>query len=404
MNTNRCLLPVIAGILLAVPPCAFGAWVGTWVTAQQLTEPANMPPAPGLAGSTLRQVIHPTLSGPRLRLVLSNVFGDGPLALGAIHVARSAGGSAIEPGSDAPVTFGGLAAITIPAGVSMISDPLAYDVMAQQNLAITLNVVSAPAALTGHPGSRTTSYIQSGDAVTAPTLTGARTTDHWYLLSEVDVWAAKPAAAVVVLGDSITDGRGSTTNENNRWPDNLARRLATGPAPDAVAVLNQGIGGNNLLHNGLGPSALARFDRDVLGPSGVRWLIVFEGVNDIGGAVGARARHHPAATAADIIAALHQIAERARSHALRVYGATITPFGGSATYFTPESETDRQTVNQWIRTTADFDAVVDFDAAVREPANPTRLAAACDSGDHLHPSVEGYRLMAAAIDLKLLTP
>ncbi|HVU16792.1 MAG TPA: SGNH/GDSL hydrolase family protein [Candidatus Didemnitutus sp.] len=363
-----------------------------------------MPPAPGLTGETLREIIHPTLSGPRLRLVLSNVFGNAPLVLDAVRVAQSAGASAISPATDTAVTFNGSQAITIPPGASLLSDPVSFAVVAQRDIAVSLSVRSAPAALTGHPGSRTTSYIQAGDLAGAADLPKAHAVDHWYLLAEVDVPAAPPASAVIVIGDSITDGRGSTTNGNNRWPDNLARRLEADPATAGIAVLNQGIGGNALLHGGLGPTALARFDRDVLGPCGGRWLIVFEGINDLGGATGARAHGRPATTAADLIGALRQIAERGHSHGLRVYGATITPFSGFTMYYTPESEADRRAINQWIRTTSELDAVIDFDAAVRDPADASRLVAAYDCGDHLHLSVAGYERLAASIDLKLFQP
>jgi lysophospholipase L1-like esterase len=392
----------LTGALRAAPEG--GRWVGTWVSAQQLTEPGNLPPAPGLAGCTLRQVIHPTLAGDRVRVTFSNVFGHRPLMIASAHLARSAGDSAIESGSDQPLTFAGAASVTIEAGASMISDAVPFKVDAGKNLAVTLYLQAAPADLTGHPGSRTTSFIQAGDAVAAPSLTDARRVDHWYLLGGVDVWTRKSAAAVVVMGDSITDGRGSTTNGNDRWPDDFARRLAGSPATANVAVLNQGIGGNRLLRDGLGPNVLARFDRDVLAPPGVRWLIVFEGVNDLGTAVGARAKHAPAASAADIIAALRQIVVRAHAHGLRVYGATITPFEGFTAYSTPESEADRQKVNQWIRTSGFLDAVIDFDAAVRDPNHPARLAAAFDCGDHLHPSVAGHSELGRAVDLALFGP
>jgi lysophospholipase L1-like esterase len=232
-------------------------------------------------------------------------------------------------------------------------------------------------------------------AATAAELPGAVTTDHWYVLAGLDVVA--DGAAVVTLGNSITDGRGSGTNRNNRWPDNLARRLQSDPRTRQVAVLNAGIGGNKVLSGGLGPTALERLDRDVLQQSGVRWVIVFEGVNDIGGA---REPGAAAAVGRDLVLAYRQIIARAHARGLRVFGGTITPFGGSG-YDDAEREDARQAVNRWIRDSGAFDAVIDFDAAVRDPANPRRLAPAADSGDHLHPGEEGYRLMAAAIDLRL---
>jgi lysophospholipase L1-like esterase len=378
-----------------------GRWVGTWVSMPQLTEPHNLPPAPGLKGATLRQIIQPALSGRKLRVTFSNAFGDGPVTLASAHVARSKGDSAIEPATDHSLTFSGEAGVTIQPGALMISDPIAFDVVALENLAITVQFETVPAGITGHPGSRTTSFIQAGDAVSSASLPDAVRTDHWYYLSGVDVWAHPEAQAIVVLGDSITDGRGSTTNKNDRWPNLLSRRLLANPPTKYVSVLNQGAGGNRVLRDGLGPNALARLDRDIIAQAGVRWLIVFEGVNDIGTAVGARKSGVPGATAKDLIAAYQQIITRAHTHDIVVYGCTIMAFEGFSAYSTSESEADRQTVNDWIRNSGEFDGVIDFDAITRDPSNPARLSAEVDGGDHLHPSAAGYRIMADAIDLGL---
>ena len=378
-------------------------WVGTWMAAQQLVEPGNLPPAPGLADATLRQVVHVSLGGKSLRVRFSNEFGRAPLTLVSARMARSAGGAAIDAATDRALTFGGRAAATIAGGAALLSDPLDFDLPPLANLAVTIHVRGAPPEVTGHPGSRTTSYLRAGNAVSAPTLPDAVPVDHWYFLAGIDVRAPRDAGAVVILGDSITDGRGSTTNRNDRWPDVFARRLLASPVTAPVSVLNAGIGGNRLLRDGLGPNALGRLDRDVLAQPGVRWLIVLEGINDIGTAASARAKGEPAATANDLIAAYNQIIERARARGIRVYGATIMPFEGFsyAGYFTPESEAARQTVNAWIRTSGRFDAVIDFDAVTRDPANPLRLSPGVDGGDHLHPSAEGYRIMGEAIDLGL---
>ena len=378
-----------------------GRWVASWVAAQQLTEPHNLPPAPGLAGQTLRQMIQPSLGGRRLRVTLSNAFGDGDLTVDSVRVARSAGLAAIDPSSDRALTFAGAPSVTIPRGAVMVSDAIPFDVAPLANLAVTMHLVSVPAALTGHPGSRTTSFIQAGDVSSAPDLRGPATIDHWYVLSGLDVWADPRAAAIVVLGDSITDGRGSTTNKNDRWPNLLSQRLRANPAFADVAVLNAGMGGNRLLRDGIGPNALARFERDVLAVPGARWLVVLEGVNDIGTAVDARKRGEGAATAADVIGAYRQMIVRAHSHGLRVYFATIMPFEGFAAYSSAQSEADRQEVNRWIRGGGELDGVIDFDAIARDPAHPARLAASVDGGDHLHPSAAGYRIMADAIDLSL---
>jgi lysophospholipase L1-like esterase len=397
-------VPAPAASASAAPAVERAAkWVGTWAASPQLTEDANLPPAPGLADTTLRQVVHVSIGGSRLRVRFSNAFGATPLVLVAARLAHSAGGAAIRGDSDRPLTFHGSPAVTIPAGALFVSDPLDFDLAPLSDVTVTVYLKGAPAEVTGHPGSRTTSYLSPGNAVSAVDLPGAARVDHWYFLGGIDVTAAPATAAVATLGDSITDGRGSTTNGNDRWPDNLARRLQSAKGTRGVAVVNHGIGGNRLLRDGLGPSALARLDRDVVAQPGLRWLIVLEGINDIGTRVRARDRGEPFATASDIIAAYEQIVTRAHAHGIRAYGATILPFEGFAAYAAADAEADRQTVNRWIRTSGVFDAVIDFDAVMRDPGVPTRLAAAVDSGDHLHPSAAGYKVMADAIDLKLFS-
>ena len=402
---------VIAAALVSIAPAPAGQraaggsdiWVATWAAAPQLTEPANLPPAPGFADATLRQALHVSIGGQRIRVRFSNAFGRTPLTLQAVRVARAAGGSAADPATSRALTFGGRSAVIIPEGALAVSDPVDFDLPPLSDLAVTVRLTGAPADVTGHPGSRTTSYLQAGDAMAAADLAAAVRVEHWYFLSGVDVVADSAALAVAILGDSITDGRGSTTDGNNRWPDNLARRLQAAEPTKRVSILNLGIGGNRLLRDGLGPNGLARLDRDVLAQPGVRWLIVFEGINDIGTASAARAKGDPAATAEDIIGAYEQIIEHAHALGIRVYGATLMPFEGFAysNYFTPEGEADRRKVNEWIRTSGRFDAVIDFDAVTRDPDRPARLSAAVDGGDHLHPSAAGYRIMADAIDLAL---
>ncbi len=378
-------------------------WISTWASSQQLTEPKNLPPAPGLAQRTLRQVVRVSLGGSAVRVTFSNAFGDAPLVLTAATVAHSAGGSAVQPDSVRALRFHGAASATVQPGAVLVSDPVELAVASDAQLAITTYFGAVPANVTGHPGSRTTSYLQDGNAVTETALATNQPAEHWYCLTSVEVAATPAAAAVVVLGDSITDGRGSTTNQQNRWPDVLSRRLLANPATAEIAVLNQGIGGNRVLRGGIGPQALARFERDVLAYAKVRWLVILEGVNDLGTAVGARAKGEPAASAADLIAAYAQMITRAHAHGIKVYGATIMPFNGFTAYYTPESEADRQEVNRWIRTSGTFDGVIDFDALARDPADPTKLSAATDGGDHLHLSAAGYKLIADRIDLALFT-
>jgi lysophospholipase L1-like esterase len=376
-------------------PSADQHWIGAWEAAPQLVEPRNMPPSPGLSGVTLRQVIHPSIGGATWRFRLSNEFGDGPLVIDAAHVARSSSHDVIESSSDVTFRFDGRASVTIAPGGSVLSDPVSFSADAFSDVAVTLSIARAPSGLTGHPGSRTTSFIASGNRVADGSLPAATPVEHWYVISGADVMSAA-RGAIVVLGNSIADGRGSGTDKNNRWPDNLARRFAGGAAP-SLTVLNAGIGGNAVVRGGLGPTALARFDRDVLAQVGVRWMILSEGVNDIGGARGADSS---ASIARQLIDAYREMIRRAHARQIRVFGATILPFGGSQ-YSSPEHEAARGTVNAWIRDSGAFDGVIDFDAAMRDPADPTRLRSEADSGDHLHPNELGYRLMADAVDLSL---
>lgn len=372
-------------------------WIGTWMAAPQLTEPANLPPAPGFADVTLRQIVRVSLGGRQIRVRFSNEFGTAPLTLLSAHAAKPSRDGAIRAETDRPLTFQGKPSVTIPPGAAVASDPLSFDLPPLSDLAVTLHTRTSTSDITGHPGSRCTSYLCEGDHVSAPglmNLAGASSIDHWYFLSGVEIPAHSGAGAVVTLGDSITDGRGSPTNGNGRWPDYLAQRLQADRATaDRVAVLNAGIGGNCVIRGGLGPPALARFDRDVLAQPGVRWLILFEGINDLG---------TRSAFGAQLIAAYKQIIARAKARGIRVYGATILPCGQSF-YFTPELEAARQEINAWIRTGRGFDAVIDLDAALRDPAIPTQLSVKAESPDHLHPSGLGYKVLAEAIDLRLFT-
>jgi lysophospholipase L1-like esterase len=294
----------------------------------------------------------------------------------------------------------------VPLGAQVVSDPLRFNLAPQSNLAVTTYLAAGQASnnVTSHPGSRTTSYLLAGNHVADADLPGAAHTDHWYLLSGVEVRSTGRTAAAVMLGDSLTDGRGSTTNQNDRWPDRLLARLQSRPGTADVAVLNQAAGGNRVLNDGLGPNALARLDRDVLAQSGVSWLVVFEGVNDIGTAEASAAAQQQ--VSADLIAAYEQIITRAHAQGIAVYGATLTPFGGNTGYDDAAGlrEAARQRVNHWIRTSHRFDAVIDFDQVARDPAAPRQLSPTVDVGDHLHLNPAGYQLLANTVPLRLFQP
>jgi lysophospholipase L1-like esterase len=390
----------------AQPPVGGNAWVASWGASQQIPEPQNTLPPEDLRDATVRQIFHLSLGGPALRVHLSNAFGSTAIHFDSVHVARplSPSSAEIDPKSDRPLSFSGSAEVTIPPGAEFVSDPLNYPVGPLSDLAVTFHLDAPPARETGHPGSRATSYYVHGDAVSAANLTSPRHVDHWFQIAEIDVQAQPGAAAVVALGDSITDGHGATTNGNDRWTDVLAERLQGKRETRKIGVSNQGIGGNHLLTDGLGPNVLARFDRDVLAPAGARWVIVFEGVNDLGGLArdGEVSPAEHAALVSRVLAAYQQIIARAHAHGLRVYGATITPYVGSDYYHPgPLSEADRQAVNQWIRAAGHFDAVIDFDSVLRDPLHPDRLSASYDCGDHLHPSPAGYKAMGDAVPLAL---
>jgi lysophospholipase L1-like esterase len=393
-------------------------WVDTWVAMPQLTEPGNLPPPPFtqpgqvLVNTTLRQTIHTSIGGQHVRLRFSNAFGGADLPIAAVSVALPASGnagvSAIKPDSSRSVTFDGQSGVDIPVGSLAVSDPLDFPLAPQSNLTVTLYLATGQAStnVTSHPGSRTDSYLVAGNHIADPDLPGATSVAHWYFLSGVEVWSPAETEGVAILGDSLTDGRGSTTNMNNRWPDDFLARLRSDRDRADVAVLNQAAGGNRVLNDGLGPNASGRVDRDVLAQSGIAWLIVFEGVNDIGTAAATPAAQQQ--VTAQLITAYEQIITRAHAKGIRVYGATITPFGGNTGYDDPGGvrEAGRQAVNAWIRTGHRFDAVIDFDRVARDPANPRQLRPTFDVGDHLHLNPAGYQALAGAVPTGLfrLTP
>ena len=368
--------------------------------SQNRPVPPAQAPLPALSNQTIRQIVRASVGGDRLRVVLTNGYGTAPLTIGAAHVGLREKDAVIKGGSGRALTFAGSPSVTIPQGAVMFSDPVPLTVPALAELAIDVylpgNTAQTSSPITGHAGTGglQTNYISpSGNHVAAATMPVQETTLAWFFLARVEVTAPRGVGAIVTVGDSITDGSQSTANTNNRWPDHLARRLAAQNLK--MGVLNAGFSGNRILEDGTAVSALARFDRDVLAQTGVTHVIVLEGINDIG-----MARDNTSPTAADIIAGHRQLIDRARAQGLRIYGGTLTPFEG-AFYWSPEKEAKRKAVNDWIRTSKAYDAVIDFDAAVRDPSNPTKLLLKFDPGDHLHPNDAGYEAMANAIDLDL---
>ena len=381
------------------PATAPAHWVGTWATSPLDGDPWHTTPT--LVDSTLREIVHTSIAGRELRVQFTNEFGIEPLRIDAANVALSAGGTSIDSASLHTLTFGGQPSIVIPPGALAVSDAVDLPTPAFTNLAITFFLPRQRISnVSVHTSAQQDNYIQAGNEISAPSLTGAVTVPSWYFVKGVDVEPDAPhAAAVVAFGDSITDGAYATENENHRWPDYLAVRLHDNPATAGLSVLDEGIGGNCVLIHCVGPNALARYDRDVLSQAGVKYVIVLESINDIG------ALHDPNQpdynlTAEDLEQGLSQLVARAHEHGIKVFGATLTPYQGAG-YYTDKGEQIREAVNAWIRTSGVFDGVIDFDKAVRNPANPLVYLPAYDSGDHLHPKDAGYAAMANSIDLNL---
>lgn len=376
---------------------ASAARVGTWGTSPQLVEPNNMPPAPGLTNNTLRQVVRVSIGGDELAVKFSNEFSKSPVTLKSVKIAISKGGSVVDASTMKELKFNKQTEVTMTAGGTITSDLLKFHLEPRMDIAITIYFGETSPDVTGHPGSRTTSYLLAGNHVSSVDFAGAIPTDHWYVINTIDVKASKSAASVVVLGNSITDGRGSGTNKQNRWPDILSEKLLANPATSHIGVLNKGIGGNCVLKDCLGPAAVNRFERDVLQQSGVRWLIILEGVNDLGGTPDSISAMK---VALDLINAYSQMVEKAHAKGIKVYGATILPFGKSF-YYKDYRETARSFVNHWIRTSGRFDSVIDFDIIMRDPVDNIMLLPDMHTGDFLHPNEAGYKRMGEAVDLSL---
>jgi lysophospholipase L1-like esterase len=373
-------------------------WVGTWAASPMgVTDGWSMHV---FSNSTVRQVVHISAGGPQLRVRFTNEFSPDPLTLNNAHVAASAAGGAVKDGTDHPLTFGGASSVRIPPGAAIYSDPVAMAVAPLSDLAISFYVpAQTMRAETYHAFSDQEGWITQGDVAGAATLPSPVKLGSWYFISGVDVPATEGSRAIVALGDSITDGALSTQNANRRWPNVLAARLSQEHVTERVSVLNEGIGGNRVLNEGFGPAAISRLDRDVLAQNGAKYLVIMEGINDIG-RLQRMAGPEDQITEQDMELGLKQMADAAHLHGLKVYGATLTPYGGAG-YFSDKGEQIREAINQWIRTSGTFDGVIDFDQITRDPQNPNRFNALYDSGDHLHPNDAGYKAMGEGIDLKL---
>lgn len=371
----------LLSIFGAIAQDAEKSWIGTWATAVEYTGQGDMPKA-SLSGRALREIVQVSIPGDLLRMQLSNIHSKEPVEIKSVFIANVADSCDIDVKSAKYLTFGGKKSVTIAPGGDIYSDDIKYDLKPLQRLAITINYgETTPVNASSHRGSRTTSYIINGEAKPKTKFIDAEKLDHWYNISCIDVKTENPTECIAIIGNSITDGRGSTTNMQNRWPDFLAKAL-----DGKVGVLNLGIGGNAVVRGGLSEPAVVRFDRDVLGQSGVTSVVIFEGVNDIGGK---RPNHQEIVK--NIIEAYTNFIAKSKEAGKKVYLATITPYKNSF-YEDHFSEAARLTINDWIRANKDVDGVIDFDAAVRDPENPAALRQEY-SDDWLHLNPSGYEVM-----------
>jgi len=388
-------------------------WIGTWGASPspQLSTEADILAAQlTFLDQTLRQIVHTSIGGSVVRVRLSNAYGKETVQIAAAHLAVSAGGGAIVPGSDLPLTFGGSPTAVLPADAVLLSDPVELTVPPDGDLSVSLYFKSPVSAAGIHYRAMQTAYVAPGDLTAAEVLPAGGTLSVYAFLTRIEVLAPSGSATLVTFGDSITDGALSSPAMNRRWPNLLARRLLSRTGEPLIGVVNSGIGGNRLLHDPakmmqFGVNGLARFDRDVLTVPGVGYVILLEGINDIGHP-GGIAPIRESVTPNEIIGAMKQLITRAHDHGIKIFGATLLPFADTTHvgYFNPGKETTRQVVNAWIRTSTAFDGVIDFDLATRDAMRPDQLLPLYDSGDHLHPNDRGYQAMAEAIELSLFKP
>jgi lysophospholipase L1-like esterase len=399
---------------LAETPAVGGHWVSAWSAAMHAPLPfPGIPPSPVFENQTVRMVVRPTIGGTRVRIRLSNAFGTTALKIAAAHIALASKDAKIISDSDLALTFSGKPSVTIPPGAPVLSDAVDLKVPQFAEIAVSIFLPEKTPASTVHFWGQHTTYVSEvGDFSGKADIPNPTAKTSWYWLADVELWTSGQTAATLTLGDSITDGVGATQGDYTDWPDLLANRLAGEQGAPGLAVVNEGIGGNRMLHDGAGVNTLARLDRDVLAQPGIINLIVLEGINDIGWPHmkpklpnGTAMKDAPFAgelvSTQELIMGLQQIIERAHQHGIRVFGATLLPYEG-ADYYSDDGEATRQAVNQWIRSGGAFDGVVDFDTAVRDPNHPSQFREGYHSGDHLHPSATGYKAMADAVDLAML--
>lgn len=410
---GRALTALAASAMMAAAQTPNQHWVATWAAspqpraaagppraAQPVAPGAPAPPAQATSfnNQTVRMIVHTSIGGSRVRVQFSNAYGTAPLTIGAAHIALSAGKATINPNSDRELKFGGKASFAIPPGALAISDPVNLAVPKLGDLAVSVFFPTDTGPLTMHNTGLHTTYILAADVTGIASILDAPTRNQYFFLSSVDVLAPLSTGLIVAFGDSITDGATSTNDTNSSWPAQLAARL-----PSNWAIVNQGISGNRVLREGTATNALARFDRDVIAQPGVKWVMILEGINDIGQGTRANAAPENVIALDDLIGGMKQLIERAHEHEIKVIGCTLTPYQGAA-YYSDKGEEIRMAYNQWIRTGKAFDAVVDFDKATQDPANPKQIRPTYNIMDHLHPNDAGYKAMAGAVNVCLFSP